>query len=74
MTRYMIEDTNEGFAISLMDGAGMHEDTFTIRRCYYVNGSHTSAAVAFRYAEQAWHNARRKDRKGDPLPEGETAE
>jgi hypothetical protein len=50
----MIEDTDTGFRISLMQPAGMHEDTFTIRRSYDVSGSHSKLTKLYADAEKVW--------------------
>ena len=54
MSRFMIEDTDTGFRISLMQPAGMHEDTFTIRRSYDVSGSHSKLTKLYTDAEKVW--------------------
>jgi len=59
MARFMIEDTNKGFRISLVEQAGMHEDTFTVKVAYDVFGSHSYAAKAYQLVEYAYRDARR---------------
>lgn len=61
MPRYMIEDTPEGFKISLMEHAGFHEDLYSPKHSIILRGSHNPIADAFGHVEQAWWVARHRE-------------
>jgi len=58
MSRIMIEDYDadgvEGYRISLMQEAGMHEDTYTIKHSISVHGDFNIVGDLWRQAHEVW--------------------